>query len=125
MRLEMEFQGSKVSDIIENSGELEIFLDGVQLIQDNSSDSIPRFIVKVCIRMVKAKYLKLPKQGILTDGELYGIPGKALNGRIPLDYQSNRDVELCLSYEDQEFTIRGKGIHIAVEPASLPAELKH
>lgn len=126
MKLEMEFHGSEISEIKVGKYELEIRFSHVVIITTPASSCKPKSQgVSAMIRIGSPKYKKLPKEGKLSDGELYGIPGKALNGRVPVDFSSARDCELELSIEHNEYTISGKSFTISVDMASLPDELRH
>ncbi len=126
MKMEMDFQGSEISEVIVSPDEIEIrFSHAVLVNLSPSSREGTKIGIKASIRIGKPKYKKLPKKGRLTDGEVYGIPGKPLNGRIALDSQYQRDCELSLSYEDSDYTIQGKSLKIFVDLSSLPPELKH
>ena len=126
MKLEMEFHGSEISEIKVGKNEIEICFSHVVIITTPASGCKPKTEgVSAMIRIGSPKYKKLPKEGKLDDGELYGIPGKALNGRIPVDFSSARDCELELSLDHIDYTITGKSFMIHVDMASLPDELRH
>ncbi|RYZ60156.1 MAG: hypothetical protein EOP07_01805 [Proteobacteria bacterium] len=126
MKLEMEFQGSEISEIKSLKTELEIRFRHVMIITTPESSAKPKKTgVSAIIRIGTAKYKKLPKEGIIEDGELYGIPNKALNGRIPVDFTIARDCELELTIDHIDYVITGKSFMISVDMACLPDELRH
>ncbi len=126
MKLEMEFHGSEISEIKIGTNELEILFSHVVIITTPASSGETKTQgVSAMIRIGSPKYKKLPKGGKLSDGELYGIPGKPLNGRLPVDFSSARDCELELSIENDDFSISGKSFMIQVDMASLPHEYRH
>ncbi|MDQ3232318.1 MAG: hypothetical protein M3Q07_10895, partial [Pseudobdellovibrionaceae bacterium] len=100
MKLEIDFHGSEIAEIKTGTNELEIIFSHVVIVQAGS----PAVSVPATLKVGQPKYSKLPKKGRLTDGELYGVPGKALNGRIPVDLNCERDCELSLSFEDKDYT---------------------
>jgi hypothetical protein len=116
MKLEIDFHGSEIADIRTGNNELEIVFSRVVLVQAGSDPVSVPAIIKVGL----PKYSKLPKKGRLTDGELYGVPGKALNGRIPVDLKCDRDCELSLSFEDKDYTIHGKSFQVIADLTKLP-----
>ena len=106
--------------------EIEIRFSHVAIITTPESSATPKTNgVSASIKIGQPQYKRLPKKGVLSDGELYGIPGKALNGRVPVDFTSNRECELELSIENTEYTIAGKSFVISVDMATLPDELRH
>jgi hypothetical protein len=126
MKLEMEFQGSKISDVKSSSGELEIKFSHVVIVCTPASSAKPKSSgVTGTIKIQGYKCKKLPKEGTLSDGELYGIPNRALNGRIPIDFFAKRDCELEITIDQMEYTITGKGFQIQVDMTTLPDELRH
>ncbi len=119
MKLEIDFQGSEILDVKADKTELEIVFSQAVIVRSGSSlDNVVR--VPATLKIGMPKFAKLPKKGRLSDGELYGVPGKALNGRIPVDLKCNRDCELSLSFEDKDYTITGKSFQVIVDPACLP-----
>jgi len=126
MKLEMEFQGSEISEIKIGKDEIIIRFSHVVIVTTPASSCDAKTDgVSATIRIGKPKYKKLPKEGKLSDGELYGVPGKPLNGRIPVDYSSTRDCELELSVESNDYTITGKSFEVSVDMKHLPDELRH
>lgn len=117
MKLEIDFHGSEISEIKADKNELEIIFSHAVIVQAGSEPvSVP-----ATIKVGQPKYSKLPKKGRLTDGELYGVPGKALNGKIAVDLKCERDCELSLSFEDKDYTIHGKSFHVIADLTKLPA----
>ncbi|WP_141732080.1 hypothetical protein [Oligoflexus tunisiensis] len=116
MKLEIDFHGSEIADVKTGSNELEIVFSQVVIVQAGG----PNVSVPAVLRVGQPKYSKLPKKGRLTDGELYGLPGKPLNGRIPVDLKCERDGELSLSFEDKDYTIHGKSFHVIADLTKLP-----
>jgi hypothetical protein len=116
MKLEIDFHGSEIAEIKTGKNELEIIFSQVVIVQAGS----PSVSVPATLMVGQPKYSKLPKNGRLTDGELYGLPGKALNGRIPVDLKCERDCELSLSFEDKDYTIHGKSFHVIADLSRLP-----
>lgn len=126
MKLEMEFQGSEIEEVKILGSDLEILFSHVVIVTDQApSTKAKPMAVTATIRIHKYKCKKLPKKGVLSDGELYGIPNKALNGRIPIDFQSQRDCELEITIEHVDFTISGKSFLISVDMSKLPDEYRH
>lgn len=126
MKLEMEFLGSEIAEVKTKGSEIEIFFSHVVIITTPESSAKPKKSgVTASIKIGNFKCKKLPKSGVLSDGELYGIPNKALNGRIPVDFQSQRDCELELTVENIDYTITGKSFLIHVDMNTLPDELRH
>jgi hypothetical protein len=119
MKLEIDFQGSEILDVKADKTELQIVFSQAVIVSSGSSlDTGVK--VPATLKIGMPKFAKLPKKGRLSDGELYGVPGKALNGRIPVDLKCNRDCELSLSFEDKDYTITGKSFQVIVDPACLP-----
>ncbi|HET9238159.1 MAG TPA: hypothetical protein VFO10_12945 [Oligoflexus sp.] len=117
MKLEIDFHGSEIADVKTGKNELEIIFSHAVIVQAGAAPvSVP-----ATIKVGQPKYSKLPKKGRLTDGELYGVPGKALNGRIPVDLKCERECELSLSFEDKDYTIHGKSFHVIADLTKLPA----
>ncbi len=126
MKLEMEFQGSEISEIKIGKNEIEIHFSHVVIISSPASSGACKTQgVSATIFIGSPRYKKLPKEGKLSDGELYGIPGKPLNGRIAVDFQSCRECELELSVEHDDFSISGKSFKVNVDMKTLPDELRH
>jgi hypothetical protein len=126
MKLELEFQSSILSDIKINGKNLEFHFSPAIVIacipaQDLHQEKKIQVDVVVCIG--QPKYKSLPKVGKLTDGELYGILGKSLNGRVPIDLNIQRPCELVLSNEDKEYTISGQSFHIIADLKILKNEM--
>lgn len=116
MKLEIDFHGSEIADVKTGKNELEIIFSHVVIVRPGSEPvSVP-----ATIKVGQPKYRQLPKKGRLTDGELYGVPGKALNGRIPVDLKCDRECELSLSFEDKDYTIHGKSFHVIADLTKLP-----
>ncbi len=126
MQLELEFHGSEIAEIkIGAKDELEIYLSRAVVVLNGEAKSDP-IIISALIRIGGAKLPKaMPKKGLLADGELYGIPGKALNGKIPVDFSCQRACELSLSFEGGDYSINGKTFVLIPDLSKLPAELKH
>jgi len=118
MKLEIDFHGSEIAEIKTGKNELEIIFSQVMVVQAGS----PAVSVPATLKVGQPKYSKLPKNGRLTDGELYGVPGKALNGRIPVDLKCDRECELSLSFEDKDYTIHGKSFHMLADLSKLPSK---
>ncbi|MBC7661212.1 MAG: hypothetical protein H7249_16060 [Chitinophagaceae bacterium] len=128
MKLEMEFHDSIISDVkvLAELDAIEIRFSHVVIVTTPESSAVPQNSrVSATIRITKPKYKRLPKKGLLSDGELYGIPGKPLNGRIPVDFQCDRECELELSVESTDYSITGKSFLVVVDLATLPDELRH
>jgi hypothetical protein len=117
MKLEIDFHGSEIADVKTGTNELEIVFSQVVIVQAGR----PNASVPAVLKVGQPKYSKLPKKGKLTDGELYGVPGKPLNGRIPVDLKCARDCELSLSFEDKDYTIHGKDFQVIADLTKLPA----
>ena len=119
MKLEIDFQGSEISEVKADKNELQIIFSHAVIVNSPDNRKNPEGIpAKVMIG--SPKFAKLPKKGRLSDGELYGVPGKALNGRIPIDLNCNRDCELTLSFEDKDYTITGKSFQVIADLSKLP-----
>ncbi|MES2743800.1 MAG: hypothetical protein V4655_00175 [Bdellovibrionota bacterium] len=126
MKLEMEFHGSKISEVKSSAGELEIVFSHVVIICTPESSAKPKTTgVTAAIKIGGYKCKKLPKEGVLSDGELYGIPNKALNGRIAVDFAVKRDCELEITIDHIDYTITGKSFQIHVDMNNLPDEFRH
>lgn len=126
MKLELEFQGSVISEVKIIGSDLEILFSHVVIITDSPQDSKPKTSkLSASIKIEKFKSKKLPKSGVVSDGELYGIPNKALNGRLPIDFHYQRDCELEITLEHIDFVISGKAFHLSVEMSKLPDEYRH
>lgn len=116
MKLEIEFHGSEIAEIKAGKNELEIVFSHAVISQaGDKSVSVP-----AVLKVGSPKFSKLPKKGRLTDGELYGVPGKPLNGRIPVDLKCDCECELELSVEDKDYTIHGKSFHLQADLSKLP-----
>ena len=96
------FESSEILEVKEGADALEIKLAA----QNGSGET---FEASLNLRSTKAK--KLPKPGKLTDGEVFGIPGKPLDGRMPFPFVGRGDYEVELSVEDKSVTIFCKEIH--------------
>jgi hypothetical protein len=116
MKLEIDFHGSEIADIKTGTNELEIIFSQVVIVQPGH----PNVSVPAVLKVGQPRYSRLPKKGRLTDGELYGVPGKPLNGRIPVDLNCARDLELSLSFEDKDYTIHGRSFQIIADLTRLP-----
>lgn len=116
MKLEFAFHGAEIAEIKTGKTLLEIIFGAAVIMRSG----VPLGTAPATLRIGTPKYSKLPKTGRLTDGELYGIPGKALNGCIPVDLRCDRECELSLSFEDKDFTIHGKSFHLTVDLTKLP-----
>ncbi len=116
MKLEIDFHGSEIADIRTGKNELEIVFSHAVIVQPGHEP----MVVPATLKVAQPKFSKLPKKGRLTDGELYGVPGKALNGRIPVDLKCDRECELSLSFEDKDYTIHGKSFHVIADLTKLP-----
>ena len=109
MALEIHFADSEITDIHKKDQTLEIV---IRQVVDADGKETTRDLGTVVITIDKPSYKSLPKKGRLSDGELYGIPGKALNGRVPVEFSYKGDCELTLADEKNEFEIKGKGIFV-------------
>src|SRR4051812_26819461 len=118
MKLEIDFQGSEIIEVKGDKTELEIVFSPAVIVGAPGVEKITN--VPATIKIGSPKYSKLPKKGRLSDGELYGVPGKPLNGRIPVDLKCNRECELSLSFEDKDFTITGKSFQVIADLSKLP-----
>lgn len=126
MKLEIEFHGSEIAEVKTSGSEIEIFFSHVVIVSTPENAAKPRSSgVTASIKIGNFKCKKLPKKGLLSDGELYGIPNKPLNGRIPVDFTINRDCELELTVENIDYTIVGKSFLLSVNMNALPAEYRH
>lgn len=111
MKWQMELQDSELSLVREIAGTLSLQFLQAKIITEQSE---PKRL-SVTITIFKPKYSKLPKVGRLTDGELYGVMGKPLNGRIPINFSFNKACELVLSVEDKDYSIEGAGISLTID----------
>ena len=114
MYWEMDFNGSAISEIVTEPLVLEIRFSEAHLLKKEGVNEL-RFFAPALMKIGHPKFKRLPSKGRLTDGELYGVPGKPLNGRLPIDLLLKRPCELTLSVEDEEFTIHGKSFHLVVD----------
>lgn len=124
MKLEIDFYDSEIASIHQSPSDLELILDPAVLVVSSSPSASAPHIVNTRLIIAQPKFKSLPKKGRLTDGELYGIPGKALNGRIPVSFQFAGECELVLSGEKTDYTIHGKGIRIITDLTKLPESLQ-
>lgn len=117
--LEIEFAGSEIEEIIVSPKLLEIrfayfvVLQKGEIVQDGKQDSEHRQ-VPGSLKVIEPKYKSLPGKGLLSDGELYGIAGKALNGRLPINFRADRGIELVLEDAKGEHSIQGKGFELVM-----------
>ncbi len=126
MKLELEFAGSVIREVKVNGTDLEISFDHMVISSpDSSAAKLKTGSVTGRIRIGQYKGKKLPKKGTLSDGEIYGIPGKALNGKIPADFHFKKEVEVELSVENTDYTITGKSLSVEVDMSSLPDVYRH
>lgn len=123
MNLEIDFHNSEISGVKIGLGQIEIYFSHAVVVSHSTQDlsETKPFAVKAHIIIGKPKYKKLPGNVKLSDGELYGIPGKALNGRVPVNLLFDRDCELVLSDQSNDYTIYGKNIRIVADLTTLPA----
>ena len=122
MSQEIEFAQSEIAEIISNSKELIIHFRLVTIVASGSiapSETARSYQVPASVTIDQPRYKTLPKKGVLADGELYGVPGKPLNGRLPIDYRCARSIELVLVDQSVEHSIHGKGIVVKVEKPGL------
>lgn len=99
-----QFENSEIVNVLRHDESIEIDL----VARINEHDSVS---ARMSLIGIKAK--ALPKPGKLTDGEVFGIPGKPLNGTIPLPFVGKGDYEVELSVEDKSTTIFCKEIRFA------------
>jgi hypothetical protein len=116
------FQDSQITEIRVQDKNLEIVFGSIRVISPEGQANIknPDDSPIATLLLGQAKYAKLPKKGTLTDGELFGIPGKALNGQIPLPLEKIGDFEVNLCFEDKEFSIRCKSVQLKVDLTVVP-----
>ncbi len=122
MKTYFAFQDSEITEIKVQDKTLEIVFGAIRVITPDGQATIrnPDKTPIATLIAGQAKYAKLPKKGVLTDGELFGIPGKPLNGQISLPLQRVGDFEINLCYEDKEFSIRCKSIQLQVDLSVVP-----
>jgi len=126
MGLEIDFHNSEVSEVKIGDKQIEIHFSHAVVVSSSAQgfDEEKSIGIKAQITIGSPKYKKLPGSVKLTDGELYGVPGKSLNGRISVDFKYDRDCELVLSDQSNDYTIHGKYIQVFVDLSSLPKELR-
>ena len=122
MKTSLAFQDSQITDIKVVDKGLEIVFSSIRVISPEGTANLTNGDGAPIATLIlgHTKYAKLPKKGVLTDGELFGIPGKPLNGQIPIPLQRVGDFELNLCYEDKEFSIRCKSIQLNVDLTVMP-----
>ncbi len=124
MKLEVEFAGSIIREVKINGSDLEIIFEHVVLAGSDASIAKLKGVTGR-LRVGNYKGKKLPKKGTLSDGEIYGIPGKALNGRIPADFHFKKEVEIEFTVESTDYTITGKSLSVELDMSSLPEVFRH
>lgn len=95
------FEDSEIIDVIDQDESIEIKFKA----NIGNEKSVEAFL-----SLVTPKAKKLPKPGKLTDGEIYGIAGKPLDGKVPFPFVGKGDFEVELSVEDKSVTIFCKEI---------------
>lgn len=124
MKLEIEFHDSEISEIKVGPKEIEIYFSRAVIIGIPQGENAQTLVVPAIIKVGNPKYKSLPK-GKLSDGEIYGIPGKALNGHIPVNFNFDRACELVFTDQNDEHTIHGKSLRVHADLSHLPSAVKH
>lgn len=124
MKLEIEFHDSEISEIKVGPKEIEICFSRAIIIGIPQGEDSRQLAVPATIKVGNPKYKSLPK-GKLSDGEIYGIPGKALNGHIPINFTFDRACELVFTDQNDEHTIHGKTLRVSCDLSMLPSDVKH
>lgn len=115
MTFEIEFAGSEIEEIVVSKAEMEIrFASFVVVTAKSDSGLKGTKRVSGSLKITGPKFKTLPVKGVLSDGELYGVAGKALNGRLAANFRSEKGVELMLADAKGEHSIHGKGIEVLI-----------
>lgn len=113
------FEGSEIAQVSQEEDRIVISFASIRLRDRHGSEFSQHRVEPWAGRMELsgARCKRLPKPGILTDGELYGMAGKALNGRLPLVLSCQGELELELAVEDRSVTILCQQMifHVAAE----------
>ncbi len=120
MPWQFSFQNAQLMEVRNQEKELELGFSAINIIAQGQSQIISDQKIIARLQLGQCKFKSLPKKGLLTDGELYGVPGKALNGMLPIPLDRQGDFELTLSFEDKDYTIFCKKVQLIIDPKCLP-----
>jgi hypothetical protein len=115
---DLEFAQSEIAEITKSARELLIRFTYIMVVPSGSQTGEARK-VPASITITQPRFKSLPKKGLLSDGELYGIPGKPLNGRVPVNFRFDKGIELVLVDQSVEHSIHGQAIVIQIDSTAL------
>ncbi|MCX6127803.1 MAG: hypothetical protein NTX25_01915 [Proteobacteria bacterium] len=120
MGLEFDFHGAELSEITAQPDQVILFFSQILIVEVHPSKGVlpgQDQWASATLSLKKPKYKSLPKKGKIIEAELYGIPGKALNGRLTIDFKFKGDCELVLELLKSEYSIHAQALDISLTPS--------
>lgn len=120
--MQISFQNAFLYEIQTDQREISLHFTAFSLAKGEELIVVEGHKPVLILKAKAAKWKTLPKKGALTDGELYGVPGKPLNGLIPYPLTRKGEFELIVSMEDKDYTIFCQELELWLDTKSVPMD---